>query len=112
MLDEILSKKILSILPESNNIQELRFREGYNLIGIIKNSYKEFNYIVSKEDIISIIKATTNNSLYSSQDTIKNGYISYKGLRIGLAGEGVVENLNLITLKNIKSFLLISTATV
>ena len=103
MLDEILSKKILSILPESNNIQELRFREGYNLIGIIKNSYKEFNYIVSKEDIISIIKATTNNSLYSSQDTIKNGYISYKGLRIGLAGEGVVENLNLITLKNIKS---------
>ena len=76
MLDEILSKKILSILPESNNIQELRFREGYNLIGIIKNNYKEVLRNKDSFDFSKYKKEFSEENYLKIEGLIRK-YISY-----------------------------------
>lgn len=101
---------MLSIFPKHyfdlvdlNSISELRLRKDCNLVYSILSSYFQSDYIVKKEDIDYIINKATKLSLYAHQDTIKKGYIAYKGIRIGLAGEGVYSNENIQTIKNISS---------
>ena len=61
--------------------------------------------ICTKEDIESIILTVTDKSIYAFNNQIKNGYITTKnGVRIGLAGECVVDDYcNVVTIKNVNS---------
>lgn len=103
MIEKLFSQKLLLKLPQINLVQEIRMRVGYNIQVLLNAKYISMDYTVENEDILNVIKVATNNSLYTAQDTIKDGYISYFGCRIGLAGEGVLKKTDIITLKNIKS---------
>ena len=107
--------EILRVLPlkvsneirvyfESDKIQEIRIKVGKN---IILNSFKGekiLNYVVTSEDIKQILVKISNYSLYAYEEEIKQGYITIKGgHRIGIAGECVVVNGVIRTIKNISS---------
>ena len=55
----------------------------------------------TKEDIEQIIMNASNSSIYAVNDQIKQGFISsLGGIRIGIVGQVVDDNENIITVKN------------
>lgn len=59
--------------------------------------------VCHKEDIDFVINKASNNSIYSINDQLVNGYISYiGGIRIGVAGEFVYVDDQIKTIKNIQ----------
>lgn len=96
-------------------IEEIRMRIGKPLI--IKNNKCEWTisknlltkdiltgYIVTKKDLMETIELITNYSPYAFENEIKSGFITINGgHRIGLAGEIVIENSKVKTIRNINS---------
>lgn len=108
--DEILRVLPLKISSEirgyfqSDKIQEIRIKVGKP---IILNSFKGeriLKYAVTAEDIKQILVKISNYSLYAYEEEIKQGYITIKGgHRIGIAGECVIVDGVIRTIKNISS---------
>ncbi len=107
------SKNIVNLLKENlkgqtieeiNKIEEIRIRSN----GIVELKYtdksKILNTRVKYEDIIETIQIICENSIYSYQNEICNGYITVKGgHRIGISGNCVIENGKVINIKYISS---------
>lgn len=97
-----IDKKI-SIIEEL--VQEIRIRVGNKII--IKTNKKDdiiINYFVTQEDILEIMQVICNNSIYSYQNEIANGYITINGgHRVGITGDVVLENNKVINIKYISS---------
>lgn len=121
MLLDFLPKKIydpLSVLGV-NYVYEIRIRLGFS----VKINYKgEFYFLTETgecvkeksgrvdlvvadgQEISEIIDKVTQRSIYAFNDRIKSGFITGEsGERIGLAGDCVVENGKIITIKNLTS---------
>lgn len=115
MLDVLcyFSKNILNLLKENlkgqtiesiNKIEEIRIRSN----GTVEIRYSDKSDILSKgvkyEDIIETLQIICENSIYTYQNEICNGYITVKGgHRVGIAGKCVIENEKVINIKYISS---------
>lgn len=99
-------KKI--ILSSLDVIYEVRVRTTgvitiYGSCSGIK-SKKSVNYNLTKKDIEKIVFALSDFSIYSKEESLKNGVIiSNEGERVGVCGEIVYNNKDVITLKNFTS---------
>ncbi len=100
-----------SVKPE--NLTEIRLRAGRRLLLLTSSAngrvYPRIaggDYVVSQEEIDSIIARATDLSPYSVSDEMIKGYIPSKKLRIGIAGEGVSDGGRLLNVKNV-SYLVI-----
>lgn len=96
---------------------EIRLRKNKPLIlfgkyGIIfvktDNTYSSVSHqgavIVSKENITQTVAAVCNYSVYSRQNDMMNGFLTYgKGHRVGISGEAVMNDGNISMIKNISS---------
>ena len=86
-------------------VQEIRIRVGSQII--VKTNKKDdiiINYFVTREDILEIMQVICNNSIYSYQNEIANGYITINGgHRVGITGDVVLENNKVINIKYIAS---------
>lgn len=86
-------------------VQEIRIRVGSQII--VKTNKKDdiiINYFVTQEEILEIMQIICNNSIYSYQNEIANGYITIKGgHRVGVTGDVVLENNKVINIKYISS---------
>ena len=117
MLANILPEDIL--LATNNislkNINEIRLRVGKPIMVNIrgKNFYLS-NYgassdysnalICDKSQIDKVLSVASNESLYTINDQLINGFVTVKGgIRIGVAGDVVTNNNEIKTIKNIKS---------
>ncbi len=104
-----LPSKIRLFLNEFDlsKIYEIRMRTGYK----IKIKYADSiinlangQVICDKNDIIDTIKNITENSLYAFNESLKKGFLTTRyGVRVGVAGECVYDNGQIITIKNISS---------
>lgn len=117
MFEDILPNYIVVALNDLNlsKINEIRLRNNKPILININGSYFYLtNLGVSKNDngaiicekgvIENLLCKVSNNSLYSINDQLLNGFVSYaNGIRIGIAGEVVSEKGRLITIKNITS---------
>jgi len=113
LLPEAISNAITNI--SMSKLCEIRLREGMPIvINILGENFFLASYgatncrsnaiICNKKDLDYIIDKASNSSLYSINDQLINGYISYiGGIRIGVAGEFVYINDQLKTIKNIQS---------
>lgn len=109
MLKELLNENYLDIITKLFNfseICEIRIRENRNLLVKTDKQRVLLDYKASKEDIDRIIRVATCNSLYASEDEVRKGFLKFKGIRIGLAGEVVTDYNKLITFKNFTSLVL------
>jgi len=117
MLEELLPPQLYKIIKELNYkyLTEIRIRVGQPIIVSIKgiNYYlTQFGVSNSKQNSITankmhceyIIRKLSDNSLYTINDQMINGYITYKGgVRVGVAGEFVYIDNKIKTIKNINS---------
>ena len=103
MLDRLLPQNMARILAQYDNITELRVRVNTNLIVYNSSGVAiTTRYIVSVKDIEHILMVASAGSLYSVTDMLNKGYLIYdNGIRIGIVGEGVIEEGKLISVKNI-----------
>ena len=106
-LVKIFPKKLLEAMEghvASAELQEIRIK--INKPCIILNGINEviLDYITTKEDVKYIIQRVSNFSLYAYEEDIRQGFITIRGgHRVGLAGECVMENGYIKTIRNISS---------
>ena len=85
-------------------LEEIHLRAGKPLILKFNYTEKEFSYIVSAEEILETIRMICENSIYSYQNQICNGYITIRGgHRVGITGNVVIENGRIINMNYISS---------
>lgn len=113
-LKKILSDVIYNILSRLNfsKLFEIRMRNGQPITINYNNNYyflgenglvddEKQALISEKEDIEQVIINASNASLYTINDQIKQGFVSCQGgIRIGLVGQVVEENSQILTVKN------------
>lgn len=85
-------------------LEEIRLRSGRPIILKLYNNEKVLNYIVTVEDMIDTITNICENSIYSYQNQICNGFITIRGgHRVGLSGNVIIENNKIININYISS---------
>lgn len=99
---DILTKEINS--RNYKLLEEIRIRVNRPIILKFNNFLKKIDYIITTEDILRILEYITENSIYSYQKQICEGYITLRGgHRVGISGNVVVENNKVININYIYS---------
>ncbi|MFI3114850.1 MAG: ATPase, T2SS/T4P/T4SS family [Clostridia bacterium] len=107
-------KEIKAVLPEKlwqiiqkyeQKIEEIRIRENQQIMLRIDGKMVcVSNYIADIEEIRLILNKAMGFSLHYYINELKNGFITMKnGHRIGVCGEGIVENDEVVNFKKISS---------
>lgn len=108
---------MLDFLPENlkniicgqfHTLYEVRIRvdKPIEIVGKKGNGIEkiQINYQVSKNDLCNIILKLSNFSIFSIEESLKNGYVtSSNGERVGVCGDVVIKNGEVITIKNFTS---------
>lgn len=85
-------------------LEEIRIRVNRPILLKFMNQVERINYIIQTEDILNIVQYITENSMYSYQKQISEGFITLKGgHRVGISGNVVVENEKVININYIYS---------
>ena len=85
-------------------LEEIRIRVNRPIILKFNDDTKKIDYIITTEDILRILEYITENSMYSYQKQICEGYITLKsGHRVGISGNVVIENDKVININYIYS---------
>lgn len=96
----ILEKEIL----QEDFLEEIRIRVKKPIILKFKEKDKIIDYLVSQEEILDILHVVCENSIYSYQHRIAEGYVTIKGgHRVGISGSCVLENGKVINISYINS---------
>lgn len=109
--DLITGNLAMSIEDEVSvdKLAEIRLRVGKPALLVTTDGFRRRpkimgrEYVVKREDIDGIILRAANMSPYSVSEEMIKGFITYEGIRIGLAGEGVTDGGKLIGIKNVNS---------
>lgn len=107
-----VSKKIedyfLSENINLNLLEEIRIRINRPILLKIGQTEKKIEYIISSEEILETLQHICDNSIYSYQSQICNGYITMQGgHRVGITGnaimkDGKIANMNYISSLNFR----------
>lgn len=85
LTDQIIQNKL-------EGIEEIRIRIDKPVILKYSNQEKIIQYKPKQEEILKILQFLCDNSIYSYQNQICNGYITIQGgHRVGITGEVVIE---------------------
>lgn len=108
--EEILKVLPLRIIEElkqivlKEKIQEIRIKVNKPIIVNLNDKEVILKYKTTINDIKEILVKISNYSLYAYEEELKQGYITIKGgHRIGIAGECVVVDGKIRTIRNISS---------
>lgn len=87
-----------------NLLEEIRIRTNRPIILKFNNEQKILDYTIRTKDILNIMQFLTENSIYSYQKQICDGYITLRGgHRVGISGNVVMENGKVININYIYS---------
>lgn len=103
-LAENIKDEIKKYISDTQDIEEIRLRIKKPII--IKNSIgnKLLIHIVSKEELLETFQKVCEQSIYSYQKQICEGFITIKGgHRVGITGSCVIENEKIININYISS---------
>lgn len=100
-----ISEKILDTMGDKlDKIEEIRLRVKRPIILRLSDGEKVIKYAVSIEEMISCLQAICENSIYTYQNQIAEGFVTIKGgHRVGITGSGVVEKGKIININHIYS---------
>ena len=108
--EEILKVLPLRIIKEIKDIllketvQEVRIKVNKPIIINLSDKEIILKYITTINDVKEILVKISNYSLYAYEEELKQGYITIKGgHRIGIAGECVIIDGKVRTIRNISS---------
>ena len=112
---DILDEGIVKLFPprvvealgeylKDNALQEIRLKIEKPIIITPSKGEVVLSYILGREDIKYILQRISNYSLYAYEEEIRQGFITIRGgHRVGLAGECVMDNGKVKTIRNISS---------
>lgn len=97
-----------AILPYADKLCELRIRANKPITANIGHDYFPLKYrnepiVLCVDEIFAIVLRACDNSVYAYNDSIKQGYITKFGIRIGLAGRCVKEFEQVVTMRDFTS---------
>lgn len=85
-------------------LEEIRIRNGRPVFLKIGQEEVQTNYIVHTEEILEILQRICDNSIYTYQNQICNGYITIKGgHRVGITGNVVIKEGQVTNISHIYS---------
>ncbi|SFC96583.1 stage III sporulation protein AA [Clostridium uliginosum] len=103
----IFPSNIVSLFKEKSKKEqfyEIRIKIGKPILVYSNIGESIIDYIPSKDELKSIVQKISNYSLYAYEEDIKQGFITIKGgHRIGIAGECVMSEGRVKTIRNISS---------
>lgn len=107
------SKNISNILKENfygqpaenlKTLEEIRIRSNGSIALKFANKQEILRVKIDYDDILQTLQLMCDNSIYSYQNEICNGYITVRGgHRVGISGNCVIENGKVINIKYISS---------
>ena len=106
---EIVSNEIENFFKENDpslyiTLEEIRLRSNKPMVLKFNKGEKIFNYIVKSNDISETLRIICENSIYSFQNQICNGFITVKGgHRVGITGNVVMDENKIININYISS---------
>lgn len=102
---ELLPKRILAMIGgDIGDITEIRIRRDRPIKIAYRRGGRLLESNATLDDIDYILAVATQSSIYAYQDKLKEGFLPYHGgIRIGIAGEGVLDDGKLCGIKNINS---------
>ena len=102
---EKIERKIAEeILDKYDSLEEIRIRVSRPIILKLSEGEKVIKYSVSTDEILSCLQLLCENSIYSYQNEIVNGFITVRGgHRVGISGSCVIENNKIINIDYIFS---------
>ena len=87
-----------------NLLEEIRIRSNRPIILKFNEEEKFIDYQITTEDILETLQIICENSIYSYQNQICNGYITIKGgHRVGISGNCVIEKNKVVNINYISS---------
>ena len=87
-----------------NMLEEIRIKANVNIILKIGQADIIVDYITNQDELLQILQTICDNSIYSYQSQICNGYITLKGgHRVGISGEVVIKDGQVINISYIYS---------
>lgn len=101
--------KIQNILNEEigekyNILEEIRIRVQKPIILKFNNNEKIVRYLCNTEEILNILQAICENSIYTYQKQIAEGFVTIQGgHRVGISGSCVIENGKVININYVNS---------
>ena len=107
LIEGSMAMAISSAASESD-VTEIRMRGGKPLVIQTRGTrfavkVSGLPFIVSRDEIDRVVAKASNFSVYAVGDEMKKGYIPYGKYRIGVAGEGVLDDGKFLSVKNISS---------
>lgn len=104
-ISEVLENYFKDDFEEKNKqIEEIRLRSEKPLILKFNKKEVAFKINVTQEMLLRTLQQVCDNSIYSFQNQIKEGFITVKGgHRIGLTGNCVIEENKVININYISS---------
>ena len=98
-----LSRDICYRIDE-NSIEEIRIRVDRPVILKYPNREDVLDHIVNQVEIVNILQSLCNNSIYSYQSQICDGYITLSGgHRVGLTGNATMKDGKIINVNYVSS---------
>ena len=97
----------VAAVADEGAVTELRLRVGRPLVVLTAEARRTARlpsgapFVVRRDDIERVLAVASDFSVYAVNDQLVRGYVSRRGIRIGVAGEGVAEGGRLITIKHI-----------
>lgn len=93
-LPEKIEKLVTAeVLDQINKLEEIRLRVGQPIILKLNDNEKVIRHIVTSEEIITCLQNVCENSIYSFQNQIAEGFVTINGgHRVGITGSCVIEN--------------------
>ena len=86
------------------SLEEIRIRVNRPIIIKFNNYIEKIEYIITTEDILRIMEKITENSIYSYQKQICEGFITLRGgHRVGISGNVVYDDNKVININYISS---------
>ena len=71
--------KLQNLDNKLDRLEEIRLRTNRNILLKIGQEEERINYIVSTEEVLEILQRICDNSIYTYQSQICNGFITIKG---------------------------------
>ena len=95
-ISKIFTKQISSLISKYNleDLEEIRIRVNRQILLKFCNKEIVINYFVSQDEILQILQFICDNSIYSYQNQICNGFITIKrtDIEYGISGDVVFED--------------------
>lgn len=97
-------KVILNDEIKNDELEEIRIRSGKPIILKFNKKEQIIKYKVNQEEILEILQLICENSIYTYQKQISEGFITLKeGHRVGISGSCVIQNGEVININYINS---------